>query len=82
VIDNHEVTMPQTESPGDVSAYLDIERTSGRESSPNPLHNLITIYNEEERSEVSLVKPRRHLPQLPMLKFKAFHRMTRRSKVS
>jgi hypothetical protein len=30
-------------------------RTFGREGAPNPLHDLITIYDEEESSEVSLV---------------------------
>jgi hypothetical protein len=54
-LDNPEVTMPQVGSPGDVSAQPEIARTSGRESAPNPLHDLITIYDDEESSEVSLV---------------------------
>jgi hypothetical protein len=36
-------------------AHLEIERKSERESAPNPLHDLITIYDYEESSEVSLV---------------------------
>jgi hypothetical protein len=39
-LDNPEVTMPQAGSPGDVSAQPEIVRTSGRESAPNPLHEL------------------------------------------
>ena len=56
-LDNPVVTTPQNGSPWDVSYHLEITRTSGRESGPNPLHDLITIYDEEERSEVSLVTP-------------------------
>jgi hypothetical protein len=54
-LDNPEVTMPQERSPGDISAQPKIERTSGRESAPNPLHDLIKIYDDDESSEVSLV---------------------------
>jgi hypothetical protein len=48
--DNPEVSMPHVRSLGDVSAQPEIARTSGRASAPNPLHNLITIYNDEEIS--------------------------------
>jgi hypothetical protein len=54
-LDNPEVTTPQARSLGDISAQPEIARTSGRESAPNPLHDLITIYDDEESSEVSLV---------------------------
>jgi hypothetical protein len=78
-LDNLEVTMPHAGSLGDVSIQPEIVRTSGRASAPNPLRELINIYDDEE-SEVSLVTPvhitkekERH--QLPMLKFEVFHTM-------
>jgi hypothetical protein len=49
--------VPQAGSPGDISAQPKIARTSGRESVPNHLHDLITIYDDEESLEVSLVTP-------------------------
>jgi len=55
--DNPEVSMPHARSLGDILAQPEIERTLGRESAPNPLHNLTTIYNDEESSKVSLVTP-------------------------
>jgi len=55
MLDNLEVTTPQARSPGDVSSQLEITRTSGRESAPNPLHDLITIYDDEKSLKVSLV---------------------------
>jgi hypothetical protein len=79
-LDNPEITTPQVGSPGDVSAQPEIVGTSGRTSTQNPLHELINIYDDEESLEVSLVtpvpiteekEPRRHLPQLLMLKFGA-----------
>ena len=54
-LDNPEVTTPQAGSLGDVSAQEKIARTSGRASAPNPLHDLITIYDDEESVKVSLV---------------------------
>ena len=48
--DNPKASTPQVRSPGKVSAYLEIAGTSGRESTPNPLLDLITIYNNEESS--------------------------------
>jgi hypothetical protein len=90
-LDDPEVTMPQAGSTGNVSAQPKITRTSERESAPNPLHDLITIYDDEESSEVSLVTlvqiteekdPKKASSPTPMLKFEAFHRMTRRLKVS
>jgi hypothetical protein len=55
--ENPEVPPPQIISPGEISTQLEIERTSGRKSVPNPLFDLITIYNDEESSYVSLVTP-------------------------
>jgi hypothetical protein len=55
--DNPEASTPQVESPRDVSAQPEIMRTSGREITPNALFDLITIYDDEESSEVSLVTP-------------------------
>jgi hypothetical protein len=52
---NLEVTTPQVGSLGDISAQPEIARTSGRESAPNPLHDLITIYDDEDSLKVSLV---------------------------
>jgi hypothetical protein len=54
-LDNLEITMPQVGSPGDVSNHLEIVGTSGRTSTPNPLRELINIYDDEESPEVSLV---------------------------
>jgi hypothetical protein len=56
-LDNPEITMPQAGSPGDVSAQPKIVGTSGRTSAPNPLRELINIYDDEESLEVSLVTP-------------------------
>jgi hypothetical protein len=36
-------------------AKPEIERKSGREITPNPMFNLITIYDNEDSSEVSLI---------------------------
>jgi hypothetical protein len=38
-------------------SQLEIVSTSGRASAPNPLHDLIMIYDDEESSKVSLVSP-------------------------
>jgi hypothetical protein len=54
-LDNHEVTTPQAGSSRDVSSQPEIVRTSGRESAPNPLNELINIYDDEESLKVSLV---------------------------
>jgi hypothetical protein len=56
-LDNPKVSTPHTRSRGDVLAQTNIARTSGRTRAPNPLHDLITIYDDEESSEVSLVTP-------------------------
>jgi hypothetical protein len=56
-LDSPEITMPQDRSLGDVSAQLEIVGTLGRTSAPNPLCELINIYDDEESSEVSLVTP-------------------------
>jgi hypothetical protein len=48
--DNLETSTPQVRSPGEVSAQPGIERTLGREISPNPILDLITIYDDEESS--------------------------------
>jgi hypothetical protein len=49
-LDNPIVSTPHARSLGDVSSQSEIERKEGRESAPNPLHDLITIYDEEESS--------------------------------
>jgi hypothetical protein len=54
-LDNSEVSTPQARSLGDILDHLEIATTLGRESEPNPLHDLITIYDDEESLEVSLV---------------------------
>jgi hypothetical protein len=46
-LDNPKVTTPQVGSPRDVSAQPKIVRTSERESAPNPLRELINIYDDE-----------------------------------
>jgi hypothetical protein len=56
-LDNPEVTTPQVESPGGVSSQLEAVGASQGESAPNPLHELINIYDDEESPEVSLVTP-------------------------
>jgi hypothetical protein len=52
-LDNPKITTPQVRSPGDVSTQSEIVGTSGRTSAPNPLHELINIYDDEDISEVS-----------------------------
>jgi hypothetical protein len=54
-LDNPEVSTPQVRLLGDISSHPEIERTSWRKSAPNPIHDLITIYDDEESLEVSLV---------------------------
>jgi hypothetical protein len=55
--ENPEVPPPQIKSPGEISTQPQISRTLGRTSVPSPLFDLITIYDDEEISEVSLVTP-------------------------
>ena len=55
--ENPEVPPPQIRSLGEISTQPEIERTSGRIGVPNYLFDLITIYNDEESSMVSLVTP-------------------------
>jgi hypothetical protein len=52
---NPEVPPPHIISPTDISTQPKIARTSGRTSVPNPLFDLITIYDDEESLEMSLV---------------------------
>jgi len=52
---NSEVPPPHIRSLGEILTQPEIVRTSGRTSGPNPFFNLITIYDDEESSEVSLV---------------------------
>jgi hypothetical protein len=56
-LDNFETATPQAGSPRGVSTQPKTVRTSGRESVSNPLSELINIYDDEERREVSLVTP-------------------------
>jgi hypothetical protein len=53
--ENPEVPPSQIISPGEISTHPEIARTSWRTGIPNPLFDLITIYDDEESSEVSLV---------------------------
>jgi hypothetical protein len=46
--ENLEVPSPQIRSPGGISTQPEISRTLGRTSVPNPLFDLITIYDDEE----------------------------------
>jgi hypothetical protein len=48
--ENPEVPSPQIRSPGGISTHLDISRTPGRKNIPNPLFDLITIYDDQESS--------------------------------
>jgi hypothetical protein len=56
-LDNPEFLAPRVGSLGDVSSQPEIARTSGRAGAPNPLHDIITIYDDEESSQDSLVTP-------------------------
>jgi hypothetical protein len=56
-LDNPEASTPYFGSLGKFSSQPEIARTSERTSTPNPLFDLITIYNDEESSYVSLVTP-------------------------
>jgi hypothetical protein len=53
--ENHEAPPPQVGSPGEIWTQPEIARTSGRIIIPNPLLDLITIYDDEGSLEVSLV---------------------------
>jgi hypothetical protein len=48
--ENLEVPPSQIRSPREMSTQPEIARTSGRTGVPNPLFNLITIYDDEESS--------------------------------
>jgi hypothetical protein len=56
-LDDPEIPTPQARSLGDVLVQSETVGKSGRESDPNPLHELINIYDGEESLEVSLVTP-------------------------
>jgi hypothetical protein len=56
-LDDPEFTTPPTRSPTGVLTQPEIVRTSGRASVPNPLSELIKIYDDDESPEVSLVTP-------------------------
>jgi hypothetical protein len=56
-LDDLEFTTPPAGSPTGVSTQPKTARTSGRASMPNPLSELIKIYDYDESSEVSLVTP-------------------------
>jgi hypothetical protein len=55
--ENPEVPSPQIKSRGVISNQPEISMKPGRKSVPNPFFDLITIYDKEESSEVSLVTP-------------------------
>jgi hypothetical protein len=44
--ENPEVPSPQIRSQGGISTHIDISRTPSRKNIPNPLFNLITIYDD------------------------------------
>jgi hypothetical protein len=56
-LDHPKITTPSVGSTRDVLSQPDIVGTLGRTSTPNPLHQLINIYDYEESPEVSLVTP-------------------------
>lgn len=55
--ENPEVPSSQIRAPGGIPTHPEISRTPGRTSVHNPLFDLITIYDDEESSEVFLVTP-------------------------
>jgi hypothetical protein len=88
---NLEVKTPQGGSLGEFLSHPYIVIELGRESAPKPLCKLINIYDDVESSKIPWLLlcgsqnkriPRRNLLQLPTLKIRAFHIMTKRSKVS
>jgi len=52
-----EVQSPQIRASGGISTHPEISRTSSKKSVPHPLFDLITVYDEEDILEVSLVTP-------------------------
>jgi hypothetical protein len=56
-LENPKVPSPQIISLGGISTQIEISKTPGRKIVPNPLFKLITIYDDEEILEVSLVTP-------------------------
>jgi hypothetical protein len=54
-LDNPEIVTPQARSSRGVGTHPEIVRTSGRASAPNPISELINIYDDEESLEVFLV---------------------------
>jgi hypothetical protein len=53
--ENPRVPSPQIRSLGTTPAQLEVSRTPGGTSVPNPIFELITIYDDEESLEVSLI---------------------------
>jgi hypothetical protein len=51
------VPSPQIKSPGTILTQPEVSRMLGGTCVPNPLFDLINIYDDEESSEVSLVTP-------------------------
>jgi len=49
-LENLEFPPPQIRSLGEISTHHEIARTPCRKSAPNPLFDLITIYDDEESS--------------------------------
>jgi hypothetical protein len=54
-LDNPEASTPHVGSPREVLAQPETMRTLGRTSTKNPMFDLITIYDDEESSEVSMI---------------------------
>jgi len=57
VPENPEIPPPHIRSPWGISTQPEISRTQGRTSVPNPLYDLINIYDDKEILKVSLVTP-------------------------
>jgi hypothetical protein len=55
--ENHRVPSPQIISPGTIPTQPEVSRTPGGTGAPKSLFDLITIYDDEESSKVSIVTP-------------------------
>jgi hypothetical protein len=55
VLENHRVPSPQITSLGTIPTQPNVSRMPGERGVPNPLFDLVTIHDDEESSEASLV---------------------------
>ena len=53
--ENPRVSSPQARSSVTIPTQYEVPRTPGEMGVPNPLYDLITIYDDEESLEVSLI---------------------------